>query len=169
MIKAEELKSLIELDDLVARLGFTPNRAGFISCPAHLDKTPSLKIYTDDRGWYCFGCNQGGTVIDFYMHVCKVDFKHAMSDLQRLYGLADSEPLPRQARAEIARQRGRRRKQNYLEEKEKEWFDRWSHYKAILDQPHSEWSEELEDACRNIAYAEYQYEYMKGRREELGE
>lgn len=45
--------------------GYTPNRAGYIPCPLHPDKTASLKLYSGGRGWYCFGCKKGGTVIDF--------------------------------------------------------------------------------------------------------
>jgi hypothetical protein len=40
-----------------------------ISCPLglHEDSTPSFTIYPNDKGWYCFGCNQGGTVIDLVL------------------------------------------------------------------------------------------------------
>jgi len=39
---------------------------GKIACPFHDDRTPSLEVYEDsDRGWYCFGCSRGGTIIDF--------------------------------------------------------------------------------------------------------
>jgi len=37
-------------------------------CPFHVgDHTASLKIYKGTRGWSCFGCHRGGTVIDFVM------------------------------------------------------------------------------------------------------
>ena len=37
-------------------------------CPFHPDKeTKSLTVYPDNRGWYCFGCGQGGGVIQFLM------------------------------------------------------------------------------------------------------
>lgn len=38
-------------------------------CPLgfHEDTTPSFTIYPGDRGWYCFGCGYGGTVIDLAM------------------------------------------------------------------------------------------------------
>ncbi len=41
-------------------------RDGKIACPFHEDRTPSLHVYDDpDRGWACFGCGRGGTLIDF--------------------------------------------------------------------------------------------------------
>ena len=48
-----------------ALTGREPNRVGFIVCPLHNDTDPSLKVYDDaERGWFCFGCERGGTIID---------------------------------------------------------------------------------------------------------
>ena len=35
---------------------------GFIRCPFHADRTPSLKLYSDH--FHCFGCGEHGDVID---------------------------------------------------------------------------------------------------------
>jgi hypothetical protein len=40
-------------------------RFGSIRCPFHEDDTPSMKLYPDDRGWHCFGCGKGGSIVDF--------------------------------------------------------------------------------------------------------
>jgi len=41
-------------------------RDGKIACPFHDDRTPSLEVYDDPAdGWFCFGCERGGTIIDF--------------------------------------------------------------------------------------------------------
>jgi hypothetical protein len=46
-----------------ALTGLVPTRDGNVSCPLHEDRTPSLHVYEDpDRGWWCFGCEQGGGV-----------------------------------------------------------------------------------------------------------
>lgn len=37
-----------------------------VRCPFHDDRTPSLHAFDDpERGWTCFGCGRGGTIIDF--------------------------------------------------------------------------------------------------------
>lgn len=36
-------------------------------CPFHADRTPSLKISPEKQVFYCFGCGQGGDVIDYVM------------------------------------------------------------------------------------------------------
>lgn len=47
--------------------GLTPGRSGKVSCPFHgEDRTPSLHVYSDPAdGWYCFGCQRGGSIYDF--------------------------------------------------------------------------------------------------------
>lgn len=42
-------------------------REGKVRCPFHGDgeeRTPSLHCYDDDGGWFCFGCERGGSIID---------------------------------------------------------------------------------------------------------
>ncbi len=41
-------------------------RDGKVACPFHEERTPSLHAYDDPgRGWCCFGCGRGGSIIDF--------------------------------------------------------------------------------------------------------
>lgn len=57
-----------------ALTGREPNRAGFIVCPLHDDNDPSLKVYDDAaRGWSCFGCERGGTIIDLAAALAGMD------------------------------------------------------------------------------------------------
>jgi hypothetical protein len=40
---------------------------GKVRCPLHAggeERTPSLHAYDGDGGWYCYGCERGGTIID---------------------------------------------------------------------------------------------------------
>jgi len=49
-----------------ALTGREVGRDGKLACPFHEDRTPSLAVFDDPaRGWYCFGCDRGGTIIDF--------------------------------------------------------------------------------------------------------
>ena len=57
------------------------NRAGFIKCPFHNEKTPSCKFYKDQNRFHCFGCGADGDVIDFIMESQKVDFITAVKKL----------------------------------------------------------------------------------------
>jgi hypothetical protein len=52
------------------------NRTRFVACPFHEEKTPSCKIYPDH--FYCFGCNKGGSVIDWVMQTQKMGIRKAV-------------------------------------------------------------------------------------------
>lgn len=54
------------------------NRAGFIACPFHVDRTPSMKV---DARFHCFGCGADGDVIDFAACLYGLDAKSAAEKL----------------------------------------------------------------------------------------
>ena len=68
----------VPMEEVVRMFGYEP-RMGFICCPFHGEKTPSLKIYSNS--WYCFGCNKGSSTIDFVMEHNNIDFKNAVEFL----------------------------------------------------------------------------------------
>lgn len=53
--------------------GREPNSRGDVVCPLHDDTNASLHIYADDGGWYCFGCEAGGSIIDFASALWGID------------------------------------------------------------------------------------------------
>jgi len=50
-------------------------------CPFHNERTPSFKIYTDKNSFWCYGCSQGGTAVDYIMIRDDVDFLEAVKTL----------------------------------------------------------------------------------------
>lgn len=59
----DEVKSRLDMRTVCAEYGFTPNRSGYICCPFHNEKTPSMRLY--EQSFYCFGCHIGGDVVSF--------------------------------------------------------------------------------------------------------
>ena len=53
-------------------------------CMFHEDKTPSFIVFPENR-WHCFGCNEGGSVIDFVMKKENLDFIDAVRLLKDGY------------------------------------------------------------------------------------
>lgn len=85
---AEAVKAALTMDQVARRYGFEPSRAGFIKCPFHQgDRTASLKLYPGERGFHCFGCNRGGSVIDFVMELYGISFAQAVVRLNADLGL----------------------------------------------------------------------------------
>jgi len=63
-------------------IAFKKQGAGYIGlCPFHDDHEPSLVITPEANLWHCFGCNTGGSVIDFLMKTDQISFRHAVEKL----------------------------------------------------------------------------------------
>jgi hypothetical protein len=57
-----------------ALTGREPNSSGFIVCPLHADTDPSLKVYAGaERGWFCFGCERGGGIVQLAAALAGID------------------------------------------------------------------------------------------------
>ena len=82
---ADTIRASVSMTQAVEFYGLEPNRAGFISCPFHPEKTASCKIY--DNGFYCFGCHAHGSVIDFVMQYFQMDFMDAVGKINDDFGL----------------------------------------------------------------------------------
>lgn len=79
MNAAQIIRQSVTMKDICRHYGLVPDKAGFIKCPFHRgDNTASLKVYPGGRGWHCFGCGAGGSVIDFVMLMSGTDFKEAV-------------------------------------------------------------------------------------------
>ncbi len=50
-------------------------------CPFHGEKTGSFTVYLEQNSWWCYGCQKGGSVIDYVMQQNSVDFLTAVKQL----------------------------------------------------------------------------------------
>ena len=69
--------------DVVRDYGYDPLPAGpnrwRMLCPFHNDSAPSLILYEDTNGWFCFGCRAGSDVLEFVKRAEECDFRKAIS------------------------------------------------------------------------------------------
>lgn len=85
---ARRIKEDLPAERVFTFYGYPPDRNGFVLCPFHNEKTPSLKLFTGDNpGWHCFGCGEGGSVIDFVMKLFDLTFPQAVLRLCTDFGL----------------------------------------------------------------------------------
>lgn len=75
---ADEIKRQVSMPDIMRTYGIAVNRSGYSICPFHSEKTGSLRVYDGDRGWHCFGCGAGGSVIDFVMQYFDIGLERAI-------------------------------------------------------------------------------------------
>jgi DNA primase len=67
-------------------------RRYFGLCPFHNEKSPSFSVEPAKQFFYCFGCNKGGTVIQFIMNIEHLDFLEALKYLADRAGISLPEP-----------------------------------------------------------------------------
>ncbi len=85
--------------------------AGFWACcPFHDEKTPSFHVRPDRQTYHCFGCGEGGDVIDFLIKVDGLTFREALEDVAHRAGME----LP-QARLSPEEERAAARRTSLLE------------------------------------------------------
>ena len=168
---AYEIKQRLTAREVIESYGFHPNRGGFIQCPFHDgDKHGSLKIYDGDRGWHCFGCNKGGSVIDFVMEYFGLKFYDACLKLNDDFGLHLSGKRPTKSEISAlvkAKQETEKRKkaaeEEYMKmtEKRRYW---WNIVKQFEPQNGSAYIHPLyAEALKQLPYLDWWLEEHFGR------
>lgn len=93
---AVNIKELITMRQVCEMYGFRINHAGNALCPFHNDRNASMHVYPGNRGFHCFSCGAGGSVIDFVMKLFGLPFADAVkrinNDFALGYDLDNSQP-----------------------------------------------------------------------------
>mgnify|MGYP002652289812 CR=1 FL=1 len=87
LIRSEDIQAVKERTSLedVVREHVTLRTAGVGSlkglCPFHDEKTPSFQVRPAVGHWHCFGCGEGGDVIEFVQKIDHLSFTEAVERL----------------------------------------------------------------------------------------
>lgn len=155
-MNTEQIKDLYSMRDILERYGLPhPNRAGFICCPFHREKTASMKIYPKD--FHCYGCGANGDIFTFVQLMDGISFREAFKELGGEYDNSFSARLKiyqAQKKREMQRKAGkklkRKRELNYLlMDVYRKWIDR-------LEPLSGEWA----DTYNALQYQEHLWEVL---------
>ncbi len=85
----EEIKSRCDIENVISSyMTIKPSGANYKGlCPFHGEKTPSFYINTSKQIYKCFGCGEGGDVINFVMKIENLDFMDAVKLLANKCGI----------------------------------------------------------------------------------
>lgn len=91
-ISSDTVQQVMERTDATALIGeYTRlERRGnewWGCCPFHNEKTPSFKVDPSKGLYYCFGCHEGGSVIDFVCNMEKLSYPEAIVFLAKQAGV----------------------------------------------------------------------------------
>lgn len=116
----EEIKAQLSAKDVFEFYGLNTNSKGFVCCPFHAEKTPSMRVYDGKRGFFCFGCGANGDVISFVMKFFSLPFSEAIAKLNEDFclGLPIGEKISRNKKIELARRSFERKKEINLKKEE---------------------------------------------------
>lgn len=86
----QKVREAIPLEHIVSDY-VTLTRAGVNAlkglCPFHDEKTPSFNVTLGANLWHCFGCGEGGDVIDFVQRIDGLTFPEAVEYLANKAGI----------------------------------------------------------------------------------
>lgn len=88
--------------------GLKVNSKGLCLCPFHRDTHPSMKIYPNGKGFYCFVCGAGGDPVKFAALYRGVSNLEAAKELAAAFNIPISEPVSYREKREMERVRRRR-------------------------------------------------------------
>ncbi|MCG8711043.1 toprim domain-containing protein [Brenneria sp. 4F2] len=81
----QHLKAAVPLVDVVRSQGrqvFKKGKDFVVLCPFHQEKTPSCVLSPEKNLYHCFGCNAGGSVLDWVMQTERLSLRKAVERLR---------------------------------------------------------------------------------------
>ncbi|MBC8946386.1 DNA primase [Xenorhabdus indica] len=85
----QHLKSAVSLVAIIEQQGrqlFKRGKDMTVLCPFHQEKTPSMVITPAKNLYHCFGCDAGGSVLDWVMQTEGLSLRHAVERLRAVLG-----------------------------------------------------------------------------------
>lgn len=117
MIEESVVKTVIERTDIVRLISEyvqLRKRGGRLIglCPFHREKTPSFTVNGEKGAYYCFGCHEGGSAVDFLMKLENLSFPEAIERLAERLGI---EVVHTERHHDHVRQNGKSREKSFYE------------------------------------------------------
>lgn len=147
-----KVKEAVTMQQVAEHYGLKMNRKGLCLCPFHQDKDPSLKIYSNGKGFYCFSCGAGGDQIKFVAMNNNLSNYEAAKELAVAFHVPLEEPVTYREQREAEK---RRRKQRELTEFVKRSRMYLTVYRGLLCEAVRERNGYFYEGLGNLTYVEY--------------
>ena len=168
----QTIKDHLTMREVLLRYGYEPNNKGFVCCPFHLEKTPSMKIFEKD--YHCFGCGEHGDIITFVQKLFNLSFQDTLQKIDtdfclNLYGNKSFDELRKSHYKQKQLQAKRKREQAEREQAENEYWkltNEWirlekNKRKYAPKTPDEELNPLFVEALHKLAYQEYLLVFVK--------
>lgn len=159
-----KVKEAVTMQQAAEYYGLRPDRKGYCLCPFHQDKNPSLKIYPNGKGFYCFTCGTGGDQITFaakYRGISNVD---AAKELAAAFHVPVTEPVSYREKREAERRRRRIVEVSEFRKRAKMWL---TAYYGLLCQAIRLQNRHFEEGLQKYSWVLYMMEQVEECTEEV--
>ena len=147
-----KVKEAVSMQQVAEYCGLQVNRKGLCSCPFHVETSPSMKIYPNGRGFYCFGCGAGGDQIGFMALYRDVSNYEAAKELAEAFGVPVSVPSTYREKREAELRRRRRREEAAFASRAKKIL---TDYRGLLCVAVRERNGHFFEGLEELTYVEY--------------
>ena len=161
-----KVKEAVSMQQVAEYYGLQLNRKGLCQCPFHQDKNPSLKIYPDGKGFYCFTCGTGGDQIKFVALYHDTSNYEAAKELAAAFDIPLAEPMTYREKREAELVRRHRVAVAAFKKRSTLYVKM---YWILLCEAIHERNEHFTEALQNITYIEYLLENIEECPEEVYE
>ncbi len=159
-----KVKESVSMQAVIGYYGLQVNQKGLCLCPFHQDKDPSMKIYPNGKGFYCFTCGTGGDQIKFAALYQGVRNEEAAKELATAFHVPISAPVTYREKREAERKRKRRQNVAAFAKSAKMYVQM---YRILLCEAIREKNEHFTEALQNITFIEYLLENLDECPEEV--
>lgn len=133
-------------------------------CPFHQDRRPSMKIYPDGKGYYCFSCGSGGDLIKFVARYRDVRNYEAAKELAGAFGVLVQVPVTYREKREAEKRRRHQRELDQFVRRSRMYL---TAYRGLLCEAIRERNERFWEGLGNLTYVEYLLDCLEQCPEEL--
>lgn len=147
-----KVKETVTMQQVAEHYGLKMNRKGLCLCPFHQDKDPSLKIYLNGKGFYCFSCGAGGDQVKFADMYDNIGNYEAAKELAATFHVPIEEPITYREKREAEKQRRKRRELTEFVRRSRMHL---MAYRGLLCEAIRERNNHFFEGLRNLTYVEY--------------
>lgn len=159
-----KVKEGVSMQQVAEYYGLKVNRKGLCLCPFHQDQRPSMKIYPDGKGYYCFSCGSGGDQIKFVARYQDVGNYEAARELAAAFGIPINIPVTYREKREAEKAQRQRRELAAFVKRSKMYL---TVYRGLLCEAIRKRNEHFWEGLGSLTHVEYLLNCLEQCPEEL--
>lgn len=173
----QTIKERLTMQEIIETYGYKADKKGFLCCPFHNEKEPSMRIYKKD--FHCFGCQEHGDIVSFVQKLYGLSFVDTLRKIDadfglNIYGDHSFEDLRRSHYKQMAIKAELERKKREKEQAENEYWVAFDEWKRLDDNrrlykpksPDEELHPLFVESLQKLSHQEYLVDCLNERRKQ---